>query len=51
MLFNSNPHYIEIQKGSRFPGWEKVGLYSFYLFIFIFIFGCVGSSFLCEGFL
>ena len=22
-----------------------------YLFIFIFIFGCVGSSFLCEGFL
>ena len=25
--------------------------YLFYLFIFIFIFGCVGSSFLCEGFL
>ena len=23
----------------------------FYLFIFIFICGCVGSSFLCEGFL
>ena len=22
-----------------------------YLFIFIFIYGCVGSSFLCEGFL
>ena len=24
---------------------------SFYLFIYLFIFGCVGSSFLCEGFL
>ena len=23
----------------------------FYLFIYLFIFGCVGSSFLCEGFL
>ena len=22
-----------------------------YLFLFYFIFGCVGSSFLCEGFL
>ena len=22
-----------------------------YLFIYLFIFGCVGSSFLCEGFL
>ena len=26
-------------------------LYNFYLFIYLFIFGCVGSSFLCEGFL
>ena len=24
---------------------------SFYLFIYLFIYGCVGSSFLCEGFL
>ena len=23
----------------------------YYLFIYLFIFGCVGSSFLCEGFL
>ena len=23
----------------------------FYLFIYLFIFGCVGSSFLCQGFL
>ena len=26
-------------------------VYSVYLFIYLFIFGCVGSSFLCEGFL
>ena len=26
-------------------------LYFYYLFIYLFIFGCVGSSFLCEGFL
>ena len=26
-------------------------LFFFNLFIFIFIYGCVGSSFLCEGFL
>ena len=25
--------------------------YIFYLFIYLFIYGCVGSSFLCEGFL
>ena len=25
--------------------------YFIYLFIYLFIFGCVGSSFLCEGFL
>ena len=25
--------------------------YLFYLFIYLFIYGCVGSSFLCEGFL
>ena len=25
--------------------------YSIYLFIYLFIFGCFGSSFLCEGFL
>ena len=24
---------------------------NYYLFIYLFIFGCVGSSFLCEGFL
>ena len=26
-------------------------LYNFYLFIYLFIYGYVGSSFLCEGFL
>ena len=25
--------------------------FNFYLFICLFIYGCVGSSFLCEGFL
>ena len=25
--------------------------FKFYLFIYLFIFGCVGSSFLCEGIL
>ena len=29
----------------------KEFLYFHYLFIYLFIFGCVGSSFLCEGFL
>ena len=27
------------------------GLFFFFNFIYLFIFGCVGSSFLCEGFL
>ena len=27
------------------------GLFFKYLFIYLFIFGCVGSSFLCKGFL
>ena len=34
--------------------WTKVVYFLFlkiYLFIYLFIFGCVGSSFLCEGFL
>ena len=26
-------------------------IFKIYLFIYLFIFGCVGSSFLCEGFL
>ena len=33
---------------------QSVGIFFFfliYLFIYLFIFGCVGSSFLCEGFL
>ena len=25
--------------------------FNFYLFIYLFIYDCVGSSFLCEGFL
>ena len=29
----------------------NVSVSAFYLFIYLFIYGCVGSSFLCEGFL
>ena len=29
----------------------KEFLYFYFLFIYLFSFGCVGSSFLCEGFL
>ena len=32
-------------------GFFFVCLFFKYLFIYVFIFGCVGSSFLCEGFL
>ena len=32
-------------------GNKMVTLAFYYLFIYLFIFGCVGSSFLCEGFL
>ena len=28
-----------------------ISIFFFYRFIYLFIFGCVGSSFLCEGFL
>ena len=30
---------------------SQVVLFFLILFIYLFIFGCVGSSFLCEGFL
>ena len=30
---------------------QKENFFFFYKFIYLFIFGCVGSSFLCEGFL
>ena len=40
---------------THFPGnfffFLKEFLYFYYLFIYLFIFGCVGSSFLCKGFL
>ena len=40
--------YLSIKKESH----QIVGFFIlFYLFIYLFIFGCVGSSFLCEGFL
>ena len=29
----------------------KADLFFFFNFFYLFIFGCVGSSFLCEGFL
>ena len=31
--------------------WHSFFFFFNYLFIYLFIFGCVGSSFLCEGFL
>ena len=34
---------------TQFP--EALVFFVVYLFIYLFIFGCVGSSFLCEGFL
>ena len=40
--------------GSGVGSMWKVLLYSFFkkiIYLFIFIFGCVGSLFLCEGFL
>ena len=37
-------------QGSR-PGTPLQVLWSIFFFFLIFIFGCVGSSFLCEGFL
>ena len=30
---------------------EEMVLFFFFNFIYLFIFGCVGSSFLCESFL
>ena len=36
---------------SSFFFFLKEFLYFYYLFIHLFIYGCVGSSFLCEGFL
>ena len=40
---------------SHLYGWCHIGillsLFFFFNFIYLFIFGCVGSSFLCEGFL
>ena len=35
---------------SQYPPQRK-SLLNIYLFIYLFIYGCVGSSFLCEGFL
>ena len=37
-------------KGCTYCG-DGFRLYTFYLFIYIFIYGCVGSSLLCMGFL
>ena len=31
--------------------WRNSFIFFYFLFIYLFIFGCVGSSFLCEGFL
>ena len=40
------------KKGKKRGKWELDSLFSkINLFIYLFIFGCVGSSFLCEGFL
>ena len=45
-LINSYLSYL-LLKAFFFLHFKKI----FYLFIYLFIYGCVGSSFLCEGFL
>ena len=43
-----------IQGPAKMPHFHEACLYSFFFLIFIYLFiiyGCVGSSFLCEGFL
>ena len=49
--------FYVLTRDQRHPGallfffFFKEFLYFYYLFIYSFIFGCVGSSFLCKGFL
>ena len=43
------PGFLEGSRAGEVINWSYVSFFNFYLFIFIF--GCVGSSFLCEGFL
>ena len=42
---------MKLQKIRHKSFFLKEFLYFYYLFIYSFIFGCVGSSFLCKGFL
>ena len=44
------PPALEAQSPNRWTAGEFPGN-SFFKFIYLFIYGCVGSSFLCEGFL
>ena len=52
-LNEQNCPYFEqqIHLGVSFFFFLKEFLYFYYLFIYLFTFGCVGSSFLCKGFL
>ena len=50
--FFSSISYLGHGFWGRHSGSEEVFIYFFLINLFIlFIFGCVGSSFLCEGFL
>ena len=53
MLFlDYNPQNLaRIKFFHFFPRWTDSFFFFWILFIYLFIFGCVGSSFLCEGFL
>ena len=52
---NEAQKLIREAETQEIPGEENKGylifFFNFYLFIYLSIFGCVGSSFLCEGFL
>ena len=54
LFFFWNPYNSNVGMFSLVPGISEIVFNSFFfliLFIYLFIFGCVGSSLLCKGFL
>ena len=49
LFFSRSPHFFPA--GFRFLTSSIWGFFCFFFFVFLFIYGCVGSSFLHEGFL
>ena len=48
----ASPEPATSEEGALFPRPpQELSFFFFFKFIYLFIFGCVGSSFLCEGFL